>query len=63
ELGADGYLYAHATVAGEKVPIVARVDGRLHPMRGDTVFVQPSAKHIHVFDATTGLRLSGPVTE
>jgi len=61
ELGADGYLFAHATVAGEEVPVVVRVDGRLHPMRGDTVFVQPVAKHVHAFDAGSGLRLSGPV--
>jgi multiple sugar transport system ATP-binding protein len=61
ELGADGYLYAHTTVAGEEVPIVVRVDGRRHPMRGDTVFVRPVPQHVHVFDTATGLRLSGAV--
>ena len=63
ELGADGYLYTHATIAGEEVPVVVRVDGRLHPMRGDTVHVQPVAEHVHVFDAASGLRLSGPVVD
>jgi multiple sugar transport system ATP-binding protein len=58
ELGADGYLYTHATIAGEEVPIVVRVDGRLHPLRGETIFVQPVAEHVHVFDAATGLRLT-----
>jgi multiple sugar transport system ATP-binding protein len=58
ELGADGYLYTHATIAGEEVPVVVRVDGRVHPLRGDTVHVQPVAEHVHVFDAATGLRLS-----
>ncbi|WP_370726573.1 TOBE domain-containing protein, partial [Leucobacter japonicus] len=33
ELGADGYLYGH-TVEGDRVDIVARVDGRVHPGPG-----------------------------
>jgi ABC-type sugar transport system ATPase subunit len=56
ELGADGYLYTHTTIAGEEVPVVVRVDGRLNPLRGETIFVQPGAEHVHVFDAATGLR-------
>ena len=30
-------------------------------MRGDEVFVLPTEKHIHVFDAESGERLSGAV--
>lgn len=63
ELGADGYLYGHAVVDGVEHNVVIRVDGRKHPLRGDTVVVAPVPKHIHVFDTETGLRLSAPVTE
>ena len=61
ELGADGYLYGRANVNGTDVNITVRVDGRNHPNRGDKVFVEPVAKHIHVFDSETGLRLSTAV--
>ena len=62
ELGADGYLYGHVTIDGVEHNITVRVDGRNHPMRGDEVFVLPVEKHVHVFDATTGDRISGAVT-
>ena len=61
ELGADGYLYGHVTIDGTEHNITVRVDGRDHPMRGDEVFVLPTEKHIHVFDAESGERLSGAV--
>lgn len=35
ELGADGYLYARATIDGEPRTLVARVDGREHPAIGE----------------------------
>ncbi len=63
ELGADGYLYGTATVDGNEVDIVARVDGREHPMAGDTVHLMPVAKHVHLFDAESGERISGAVTD
>ena len=62
ELGADGYLYGHSTVAGKHVELVARVDGRSHPHAGDTVYFQPTAGHVHVFDIESGERLSGAVS-
>ncbi|MET3767711.1 multiple sugar transport system ATP-binding protein [Marisediminicola sp. UYEF4] len=62
ELGADGYLYGHADIEGSRVDIVARVDGRIHPHAGDTVFITPEPKHIHVFDVESGLRLNKPIT-
>ncbi|MFP7762065.1 ABC transporter ATP-binding protein [Marisediminicola sp. LYQ134] len=62
ELGADGYLYGHHEVDGRRVDIVARVDGRMHPNAGETVFITPEPKHIHVFDIESGQRLSKPVT-
>ena len=63
ELGADGYLYGHVTIDGAEHSITVRVDGRNHPMRGDEVFVLPVEKHIHVFDAASGDRISGAVTD
>ena len=62
ELGADGYLYGHADVVGQRVDIVARVDGRVHPHSGETVYITPEPKHIHVFNAESGQRLNAAVS-
>ena len=63
ELGADGYLYGHTEVQGQRVDVVARVDGRSHPNAGETVVVTPEPKHVHVFDTASGLRLNRtPIT-
>ena len=62
ELGADGYLYGHAEVDGQRVDIVARVDGRVHPSAGDKVIITPVDQHVHAFDAESGERLSKAVT-
>jgi multiple sugar transport system ATP-binding protein len=58
ELGADGYLYGHTEIDGNRVDIVARVDGRSHPNAGDKVFVTPEPNHIHVFNTESGHRLN-----
>jgi multiple sugar transport system ATP-binding protein len=58
ELGADGYLYGHAEVDGNRVDIIARVDGRNHASAGDTVVVTPKPQHVHVFDSESGERLT-----
>ncbi len=58
ELGADGYLYGHAAVEGKRVDVVVRVDGRSHPVAGETVIVAPEPEHIHAFDTESGERLS-----
>lgn len=63
ELGADGYLYGHIDVEGQRVDIVARVDGRSHPHSGETVYLTPEPKHVHVFDTASGKRLNKePIT-
>lgn len=62
ELGADGFLYGNTTINGERVDIVARVDGRIHPSTGDKVVISPVEEHLHVFDAGTGARLSKEVS-
>ena len=58
ELGADGYLYGHTEIDGNRTDIVVRVDGRSHPSAGDRVVITPEPNHIHVFDTESGLRLS-----
>ncbi|MBX3104837.1 MAG: sn-glycerol-3-phosphate ABC transporter ATP-binding protein UgpC [Microbacteriaceae bacterium] len=63
ELGADGYLYGTATVEGQKIEIVARVDGRNHPKAKDKVVISPKPEHIHVFDTDSGERLSKTAVE
>lgn len=63
ELGADGYLYGSTKVDGQKVEIVARVDGRNHPKAGEKVIVTPKPEHVHVFDSETGERLSKTAVE
>lgn len=59
ELGADGYLYGHTELDGQRVDIIARVDGRDHPDAGEKVVVTPEPKHVHAFDAESGDRLNG----
>ncbi len=58
ELGADGYLYGHTDINGKRTDIVARVDGRRHPNAGETVVLAPVPGHVHVFDLTSGDRLT-----
>ena len=57
ELGADGYLYGHIAQEGERRDVVARVDGRAHPVAGETVRLAPDRAHLHLFSAETGERL------
>lgn len=61
ELGADGYLYCHTEVGGKHTEIVARVDGREHPMKGDKIVLMPIDRHVHVFDSANGTRLNREV--
>ena len=63
ELGADGYLYGHTEIDGKRTDIVGRVDGRVHPNAGDTVYISPKAGHVHTFNAETGERLGGAVVD
>lgn len=58
ELGADGYLYGHTEIDGQRVDIVVRTDGRTHPNAGDKIVVTPVPQHVHTFDTETGERLS-----
>jgi multiple sugar transport system ATP-binding protein len=57
ELGADAYVYGHTTLDGKSHDIVARVDGRRPPMKGESIWVRPQSGHVHLFDTKTGERL------
>jgi multiple sugar transport system ATP-binding protein len=61
ELGADAYIYGHTTLNGKDHDMVARVDGRRPPMKGDTVYVRPEQGHVHLFDSASGARLAETV--
>ncbi|GAB3395752.1 sn-glycerol-3-phosphate ABC transporter ATP-binding protein UgpC [Humibacter soli] len=63
ELGADGYLYGHTEVDEKRVDIIARVDGRVHPNAGDTIYVTAKPHRVHLFDVASGERLNGPVED
>jgi multiple sugar transport system ATP-binding protein len=58
ELGADGYLHGSSEVNGETIEVVVRVDGRDHPVAGDKIALLPVEHHVHVFDTTSGIRLT-----
>ena len=58
ELGADAYVYGSTDDAHGSGQIIARVDGRRPPMKGEQVFFAPKADHIHLFDSESGLRLN-----
>jgi multiple sugar transport system ATP-binding protein len=57
ELGADAYLFCSADLGGEIVRLVARVDARAVPDRGERVSLRPLPDEAHLFDAETGERL------
>jgi multiple sugar transport system ATP-binding protein len=57
ELGADAYVYGTADVDGKPYDIIARVDGRKPPEKGESVHFAPKEGHIHLFSTETGERL------
>jgi multiple sugar transport system ATP-binding protein len=58
ELGIDAFVFCTADLPGGPARLVARVDTRRAPPRGDRVRVRPSADHdLHFFSAETGERL------
>jgi multiple sugar transport system ATP-binding protein len=58
ELGLDAFVYCTAELPEGPARLVARVDTRRAPARGDRVRVRPSAEHEpHFFSAETGDRL------
>jgi len=57
ELGADAYVYGTADVNGQQLDVIARVDGRKPPEKGESVNFAPKPGHLHLFSTTTGERL------
>jgi multiple sugar transport system ATP-binding protein len=57
EFGADAYVFCVAEVGGEDTKLVARVDAKKAPERGDHVRLRAKADEAHVFDPETGARL------
>jgi multiple sugar transport system ATP-binding protein len=58
ELGADGFVYGHSGVEGTPDQVIVRIDARRSHHKGDTIHVTTDPHHVHVFDTSTGARLS-----
>jgi multiple sugar transport system ATP-binding protein len=58
EVGADSYVFCTAAVGAETQKLVARVDSRSAPERGQRVALRPRPEEAHLFDPETGVRLS-----
>jgi multiple sugar transport system ATP-binding protein len=59
ELGADAYVFCIADVGGNEQKLVARVEARRRPERGEHVSLSPRAGEAHLFDCESGERLDG----
>jgi multiple sugar transport system ATP-binding protein len=58
EIGADAYIFASAELNGETTKLVARVEARQAPERGERVSLRPRAGAAHLFHPETGDRLT-----
>ena len=56
-LGADAYVYGHATINDKQTDLVVRVDGRRPPQAEEVLHVRPQRGHVHLFDSKTGERI------
>jgi multiple sugar transport system ATP-binding protein len=57
ELGADAYIYGTTTIHGDQHDLIARVDGRRPPQKGQTVHLAPQPGHTHLFSTHDGHRI------
>jgi multiple sugar transport system ATP-binding protein len=57
EFGADAYVFCSAEVAGKDTRLVARVEARRRPERGEQVRLHARPDEAHVFDPESGERL------
>jgi multiple sugar transport system ATP-binding protein len=55
EIGADSYVFAAAEIG----KLVARVETRVAPERGERISLRPRSDEAHLFDPATGARLTG----
>jgi multiple sugar transport system ATP-binding protein len=58
ELGADAFLYGTSDVDGTPSQVVVRMEARRDVQKGSTVHVTTDPEKVHVFDTSTGERLS-----
>jgi multiple sugar transport system ATP-binding protein len=58
ELGSDSFVYGTSDVEGTPSNIIVRVPAREQVHKGETLYVTTDPRDVHVFDTTTGLRLS-----
>jgi multiple sugar transport system ATP-binding protein len=58
DLGSDANVYGHAALDGGSERFVVRTDRRHMPHMGETVYIKPQANQVHVFNATSGERLT-----
>ena len=58
ELGADAFLYGHCDVEGSPDEVIVRIEARRHVQKGSTAHVVTDPQRVHVFDTTTGQRIS-----
>jgi multiple sugar transport system ATP-binding protein len=57
DLGSDGNVYGHAQLDGGAERFVVRTDRRHMPHMGETVYIRPNPRHLHVFNASSGERI------
>jgi len=57
EIGAEAHVFCATELDGETVKLVANVDVRRAPKRGERVALRPIPAEAHLFDPETGLRL------
>src|SRR3712207_678443 len=50
ELGADAFVYGRARLGDGEHQVVARVDGRRPPTKGEVLHVAPHRGHVHLFN-------------
>jgi multiple sugar transport system ATP-binding protein len=58
EIGADAYVFCVAELPGGTTKLVARIDCRHAPARGERVALRPKSGEAHVFDSESGERLA-----
>jgi multiple sugar transport system ATP-binding protein len=57
ELGADAYVHGSTEVRGGTHRVIARVDGRHPPQKGEVIHLAPLGDHVYLFSLATGARL------
>jgi multiple sugar transport system ATP-binding protein len=59
ELGSDAFVHASVGGSDRSQVLIARVDPKDPPGKGQAVWLAPATDNLHWFDAATGLRLAG----